>query len=81
MDLKEYRKKAKELGGKIRVRTTMMPFTCAYKQVVTVHTADGTNISGDVVVGKAFRDANIGLFQLAEQIENDAELKAAGYVV
>lgn len=79
MKLKDYRKKAKELGGKVSVRTLRNPFTGDRDQWLNVITDTGVNISNANVWGKDFYEANKKFFELEQEMKDDPELKAEGY--
>ena len=57
MDLKDYRKKAKELGGNIRVKTWKDPFKGNLYKFVGVVTPGGVNLGNGNVWGKEFMEA------------------------
>lgn len=81
MDLKAYRKKAKELGGNIRVKTWKDPFKGNQYKFVGVVTPGGVNLGNGNVWGKEFMEANRKFFDLQNAMHGDADIKAAGYVV
>jgi len=80
MDLKDYRKKAKELGGSIRVRTWKDPFEGNPHKFAHVVTAGGVNLGDGNVWGKEFVEANRKFFDLQNAMHADADLKTAGYI-
>ena len=71
MKLKDYRKKAKELGGKLKVRSNSLG------RFVTVVNADGIEIPS--ISSKEFHEVNQAYYDLMNQMDNDPELKAEGY--
>lgn len=73
MKLKDYRKKAKELGGKLKVRSNSLG------RFVTVVNANGIEIPS--ISSKEFHEANQAYYDLMDQMDNDPELKAEGYIV
>lgn len=79
MKLKDYRKKAKELGGKVTMRTRHNPFTWDPVQWLHVITDKGVNISNADVWGKDFYETNKRFFDLEQEMKDDPELKAEGY--
>ena len=81
MDLKDYRKKAKELGGNIRVKTWKDPFKGNLYKFVGVVTPVGVNLGNGNVWGKEFMEANRKFFDLQNAMHADADIKAAGYAV
>lgn len=73
MNLKDYRKKAKELGGKLKVRGNSLG------RFVTVVNANCIEIPS--ISSKEFHEANQAYYDLMGQMDNDPELKAEGYIV
>lgn len=71
MKLKDYRKRAKELGGKITVKKH------SFGKVAHV-VVDGVEI-GDMV-SKQFYNAHAELVKLSLQMSLDTELKHEGYI-
>ena len=73
MKLKEYRKKAKELGGKLKVRSNSLG--------CFVSTVNADNIEIPSISSKEFHDANRAYYDLLNTMQRDTELREEGYIV
>ena len=72
MRLKDYRKKAKELGGKLKDRSNSLG------RFVSAENADGIEIPS--ISSKEFHDANRAYYDLLNMMQHDAELREEGYI-
>jgi len=72
MRLKDYRKKAKELGGKLKVRSNSLG------RFVSAENADGIEIPS--ISSKEFHDANRAYYDLLNTMQRDPELREEGYI-
>ena len=72
MKLKDYRKKAKELGGKLKVRSNSLG------HFVSAVNAYGIEIPP--VSSKEFHDANQAYYDLMNTMKLDPELREEGYI-
>ena len=72
MKLKDYRKKDKELGGKLKVHGNSLG------RFVTAVNADGIEIPP--ISSKEFREANQAYYDLVNTMKLDPELREEGYI-
>lgn len=72
MKLKDYRKKAKELGGKLKVRSNSLG------HFVSAVNADGIEIP--FISSKEFHEANQAYYDLVNTMTLDPELREEGYI-
>ena len=72
MKLKDYRKKAKELGGKLKVRSNSLG------HFVSAVNADDIEIPS--ISFKEFHEANQAYYDLVNTMKLDPELREEGYI-
>jgi hypothetical protein len=72
MKLTDYRKKANELGGKLKVRSNSLG------RFVGAVNADGIEIPS--ISSKEFHEANRAYYDLLNTMQRDPELREEGYV-